>query len=453
MSVRSILSLGLMAVPAVMGTPVANNGNTKSVGNGSDKTVTVTAAPVTVTVTAQASCSASTSHSTSTSFSTSTTHTSSASGSPSTGPSSASACSTVSGLPSTTVYPTTSGTGMAQAAEKAGRYFGTAADIPGTGEAQDPYYIAEFNNNADFDQATPANIMKWMYVEPEQNVFNFTGGDYFIAQAKGKKIRCHNLNWYNQNPYWLTNPTTPWNKTGLLAVLENHIDKTMQHFGNNCYHWDVVNEAFNDDGTWREDIWYNVTGTDYIYTAFRAANAAKAKYGINSLLFYNDYNIEYNGAKAQAAQALIRNLTAAGINVDGAGLQSHFIVGQTPGLSSQMQNMQNFANIKNAQGHNISVAVTELDVRTTTPATAANQQQQVTDYYNTVNACANVARCVGVTVWDFDDTYSWVPSTFAGQGYADLFFQPCGANTPLVKKAAIDGVIDGFLNKTLGTYA
>ncbi|KAK1807499.1 hypothetical protein LTR12_018151, partial [Friedmanniomyces endolithicus] len=53
-----------------------------------------------------------------------------------------------------------SATGMADAAEAIGRYFGTAADIPGTGEASDPYYMAVFNNSHNFDQVTPANIMK-----------------------------------------------------------------------------------------------------------------------------------------------------------------------------------------------------------------------------------------------------------------------------------------------------
>lgn len=35
--------------------------------------------------------------------------------------------------------------------------------VLGTGEAQDPYYMREFNNTHDFGQATPANIMKFVY--------------------------------------------------------------------------------------------------------------------------------------------------------------------------------------------------------------------------------------------------------------------------------------------------
>lgn len=96
----------------------------------------------------------------------------------------------------------------------------------------------------------------------------------------------------------------------------------------------------------------------------------------------------------------------------------------------------------------VNVAVTELDVRLPLPPTAADEVQQVADYYSTVAACVAVKGCIGVTVWDFDDTYSWVPGTFAGQGYADLFLQPGGANTPLVKKAAYDGCLEALQNRT-----
>jgi len=85
--------------------------------------------------------------------------------------------------------------------------------------------------------------------------------------------------------------------------------------------------------------------------------------------------------------------------------------------------------------------LTELDIRMPTPPSAADQQQQVVDYASSVGACADVDACVGVTAWDFDDAYSWIPSTFPGQGYGDLFFQPGGYNTPLVRKAAYDGCI------------
>lgn len=92
----------------------------------------------------------------------------------------------------------------------------------------------------------------------------------------------------------------------------------------------------------------------------------------------------------------------------------------------------------------VDVAITELDVRLTLPPTEATEAQQVQDYYNSVAACVAVKDCIGITVWDFDDTYSWVPGTFPGMGYADLFLQPGGPDTPLVKKAAYDGCLQAL---------
>jgi endo-1,4-beta-xylanase len=32
-----------------------------------------------------------------------------------------------------------------------------------------------------------------------------------------------------------------------------------------------------------------------------------------------------------------------------------------------------------------------------------------------------VPECISFTVWGFGDSESWVPGTFAGEGYADLY--------------------------------
>jgi endo-1,4-beta-xylanase len=134
-------------------------------------------------------------------------------------------------------------------------------------------------------------------------------------------------------------------------------------------------------------------------------------------LYYNDYNIEYAGAKATAAQGIVSSLKARGIKIDGVGLQGHFIVGETPGLSAQISNLESFTAL------GVEVAYTELDVRfTSLPPTAAGLVQQGTDYVNTVLACVETTNCVGVTIWDFTDLYSWIPATFSGQGDACLWY-------------------------------
>lgn len=253
---------------------------------------------------------------------------------------------------------------------------------------------------------------QWMYIEPEQNVFNYTLGDQIIrpAIAHGQLRRCHNLVWHSQLPTWLTSGT--WTKNELVSILENHIAHEVTHYRGECYAWDVVNEALNDNGTLRSDIWLDTIGPEYIELAFRTA----AKYDPFAKLYYNDYNIETIGAKSDAAAAIVTGLKKNGVKIDGVGLQSHFIVGESPSYAQQVANMQRFTSL------GVEVAITELDVRMTLPDTPANDTQQAANYADAVRACKDVKRCVGVTVWDFYDPFSWVPSTFPGQGNADLYW-------------------------------
>lgn len=236
-------------------------------------------------------------------------------------------------------------------------------------------------------------------------MFNYTQADeaLAVAAANGQLVRCHNLNWYNQLPNWLTSGT--WTNETLTAVLQNHIDNLVTYFGDKCYSWDVVNEALNDTSsgnlddqyTWRQDMWYEIMGPSFVNVAFAAAEAAVKRNNLNVKLYYNDYNIESPNGKTTAALALVKSVKDAGIQIDGAGLQSHFIVGSTPSTASQVETMNAFVAL------GVEVAITELDIRTTLPPTDAAQLQQVQDYKTTVQACVEVDGCIGITVWDFGE--------------------------------------------------
>lgn len=130
----------------------------------------------------------------------------------------------------------------------------------------------------------------------------------------------------------------------------------------------------------------------------------------NAKLYINDYNIEGPGAKSTAMQNLVKSLKSQNVPLDGVGLQCHFIVGEVP--SGLQQNIQAFVNL------GVEVAITELDIRMTLPSTPALLAQQQRDYQTVIAACEAVEGCVGITVWDYTDKYSWVPNTFSGQGDA-----------------------------------
>ncbi|MES5816411.1 endo-1,4-beta-xylanase [Streptomyces sp. RG80] len=259
---------------------------------------------------------------------------------------------------------------------------------------------------AQFNWLTPGNAMKWGSVEPTRGSYNWAEADQIVAfaEAHDQDVRGHTLVWHSQNPSWLTNGT--WTAAQLSTLMNDHIALEVGRYKGRLAAWDVVNEPFNEDGTYRQTLWYNGLGSGYIAQALTAARAADPA----AKLYINDYNVEGVNAKSTALYNLVKSLKEQGVPIDGVGLQAHLILGQVP--STLQQNIQRFADL------GVDVAITELDIRMNLPADSAKLTQQAADYKAVMNACVAVTRCTGVTVWGFTDSDSWIPSTFPGQGAA-----------------------------------
>ncbi|CAK5284872.1 unnamed protein product, partial [Mycena citricolor] len=304
-------------------------------------------------------------------------------------------------------------------------YFGSATDNP---ELTDTAYVAKLSDNTLFGQLTPGNSMKWDATEPSQGTFTFTAGDVIanLAKKNGQLLRGHNCVWYNQLPGWVT--ATNFTAAQLTSIVQTHCSTVVKHYAGQVYSWDVVNEPFNDDGTVRQYVFSKALGLGYVTTALVAARAADPA----AKLYINDYNIDSAGAKSTAMQNLVKSLKAAGTPIDGIGIQGHLIVGQVPSKAALIANYQAFTAL------GVEIAITELDIRMTLPETPALLAQQKTDYQTVISACKAVAGCVGVTIWDYTDKYSWIPGVFSGQGAALPF------DNNLVAKPAYDGIIAGW---------
>jgi endo-1,4-beta-xylanase len=230
-----------------------------------------------------------------------------------------------------------------------------------------------------------------------------------FAQEHDQLVRGHTLVWYKQLPAWLTAEAPTLTPDATRAILKKHIFDEVEHFKGKIWQWDVVNEAFDDKGNLRDNLWLQKLGPDYIADAFRWAREADPQ----ALLFYNDYNLEFSGAKSNAAYALIKKLKGEGTPIDGVGFQTH--LDTRYGVPDLQQNLQRFADL------HLDVAETEVDVRTLLPVTSEAKAAQVAEYTRSLQACVAVRRCISFTVWGFDDRTSWVPSTFKGEGAADLY--------------------------------
>ncbi|KAJ3565213.1 hypothetical protein NP233_g7781 [Leucocoprinus birnbaumii] len=358
-------------------------------------------------------------------------------------PTSSATTTTGGGSPTTTSGssgPTsTATTGLNAAAKAAGKlYFGSATDNP---ELSDAPYVSILSDTKQFGIITPGNSMKWDATEPSRGTFSFSGGDqiYNFAKANGQMVRGHTTVWYSQLPSWVTSGN--FDNATLISIMQNHVTNVISHYKGGIDNskgkeilmtimildaWDVCNEVFNDDGTWRTSVFYNTIGPSFVPLAFQAARAADP----NAKLYINDYNIEGSGAKSTAMYNLVKSLKAQGVPIDGIGIQGHLIVGSVP--STIQANIEQFTSL------GVEVAITELDIRMTLPATDALLAQQKKDYQTVISACNAVEKCIGVTIWDYTDKYSWIPNTFSGQGAA----LPWDAN--LVKKPAYDGIVAGF---------
>jgi endo-1,4-beta-xylanase len=289
------------------------------------------------------------------------------------------------------------------AARDAGIKIGTAVDM--TALAEDAQYRDAVA--AEFSTVTAENVMKWEALEPERGGYNYAPADRLVqfAREHNQKLRGHVLVWHSQNPAWLTQGTfTP---TELRQILREHITETVRHFKGKVWHWDVVNEIFNDDGTWRDTIWYRNLGPGFVADAFRWAHRADP----NAKLYLNDYNNEGLSPKSDAYYALVQQLKAEGVPVQGYGVQGHLAT-QYGVPQTTLENLRRFEKL------GLDTAFTEVDVRIPLPADAAEVQAQAQGFTTLLQACLLARRCVSYTLWGFTDRYNWVPGVFAGEGEA-----------------------------------
>jgi endo-1,4-beta-xylanase len=177
----------------------------------------------------------------------------------------------------------------------------------------------------------------------------------------------HTLVWHHQTPHWVfeDDEGNAVDRGVLLQRMREHILTVVGRYRGRIKGWDVVNEAFNDDGTLRESPWRKLIGDDYIEKAFQFAHEADPQ----AQLHYNDYALE-NAHKRHGAIALIKKLQAEGIPIAAVGLQDHVKM-DWPSTNQVDETISDFAKL------GVRVMITELDVDVL-PATQANRTADIT---------------------------------------------------------------------------
>jgi endo-1,4-beta-xylanase len=259
---------------------------------------------------------------------------------------------------------------------------------------------------------TPENELKMDSLEPDRGSFDFARADAMVGWTlhHGKHVHGHALVWGTQIPHWVAalherRPTA----RGAAAVggtMAAYIATVLRHFHGRIHQWDVVNEAFNANGSYVKSVWYHELGPSYIEDAFRVARHADR----SVKLCYNDLGTELPGPHANAVLALVRRLRRAGL-LDCVGFELHTAV-PGPDPKRLQRQLQLFA----ATG--AEILVSELDVVARTPGTqteseSARLQAQAAVYANVARACRAVSACARITTWGFTDASSWLGSAAA----------------------------------------
>ena len=217
---------------------------------------------------------------------------------------------------------------------------------------QDP--AAEAIVKEQFNQVVAENCMKGEVNHPEVNRFDFTDGDKLVdwAQKNGKTVIGHCLVWHSQPPKWMFTDANgkPVSREVLIGRMYNHVMTVVTHYKGKIKGWDVVNEAFEDDGSYRKSPYYNIIGPEFIELAFQFAHEADP----NVELYYNDYSTSKPG-KREAIRKLVHNLKAKGLRIDAVGMQSHNGYNY-PDYAEYEKSIEAFA----AEG--VKVMMTELDM-------------------------------------------------------------------------------------------
>ena len=285
------------------------------------------------------------------------------------------------------------------AAESSGRRVGAA--LSSSALRSDPEYVEILVR--EFGGVTPENAMKWGPLQPSEGEWDFTKADEMVSLALSEDLRVkgHALLWHNQVPWWLSDGIDAATLDGLM---DDHFRETLTHFSTDVPDWDVVNEAFEWDGSYRESVFWDRYGEGYIADAFHRA----ASYAPDARLFYNDYSIERINAKSNAVADMVEAFKADGVPIHGVGLQMHVTHGSAPTRAEIKANIERFGEL------DVAVHISEMDVQIRHLVGPQSERflAQAMTYYEVTSACVESAACEQLGFWGFTDRYSWIDSWY-----------------------------------------
>ena len=244
---------------------------------------------------------------------------------------------------------------------------------------------------SEFNMVSTENSLKWGIVNPQPNVWRWDAFDkeMLLAHEHGMLMHGHPIIWHRQLPGWLSNLRLDQ----VEQVMLDYVDYVADRYGPHVALWDVVNESLEEDGSFRNSIWFQSMGESYIDQAFRQA-AISAPF---SRLLYNDFDVAWEGPKSDAMFRLVSRMLDEGVPLHGVGFQMHIFT-DFDLLDSVERTFQRFADL------GLEIYITELDI---SQAGAPDLARQAQLYQDIMSLCLRQAACKALQTWGFTDRYSW----------------------------------------------
>lgn len=312
--------------------------------------------------------------------------------------------------PLATVADTTENTNSLRSlAEKRGIAIGAAVAFKPL--QNDPTYAKVLAR--EFNLLVPENEMKFSQVHPERDRYDFSKSDTLVEFAKTNhlKVRGHPLVWHYALPSWLDDGN--FTRDELLTILKTHVQTLVSRYREQTVAWDVVNEALNRDGSFRDTLWLRHIGPEYLDLAFRWAHEADP----DARLFYSDYGGEELGQKSDAIYKLVEGMLQRGVPIHGVGMQMHKGLSYVPELEPLTENIKRIGEL------GLEVQFTELDVQIADGRGSREErlETQADIYKGLLDVCLSLKNCTAFITWGFTDRHSWV-GNLTGQVEAPLLF-------------------------------
>ena len=205
-----------------------------------------------------------------------------------------------------------------------------------------------------FNSVVAENCMKCEKIHPEADRYFWDDADAFVKYGEDRDMAVigHCLVWHSQLAPWF-----PYDENGkyvsaeaLKERMKDHIYTIVGRYKGRIHGWDVVNEAIEDDGSYRHTPFYDILGEEYIPLAFQYAHEADP----DAELYLNDFSMALP-AKRDTYVRIIGELKNRGLRIDGMGMRSH--------IGLDYPDMDEYEKTIVALGNaGVSVMVTELDM-------------------------------------------------------------------------------------------